>query len=725
MNHTNINQRTEQFAIAGMSCQACALRIEKLLNKKPIIANAAVNFANETLTVSYADTAASDTQAVIEWVSKAGFTATPKLSAPPTKMPKAGALWLLWLLALPFVIGMFGMMLGSHTLMMPAWLQCVLATLVQLSFGLRFYAGAWASAKNGTASMDTLVALGTTAIWLYSCVQLAMGMETVYFEASVMVIAFVRLGKFLEARTKKQSLGSLALLSTLLPEQVVRIIDNKQETVSLKNINKGDTLIVRVGDKIATDGNITEGSVLCDEAHLTGESLPVLKGVGDTVFAGSSVVDGSAQYRVRQLGNDTRLGDMIAALDEAQGVKADIARLADRISAWFVPAVMLIALATFAVSFWWLSLELQEALMRAVSVLVIACPCALGLATPAAIMAGMGLAARHGVWFIDAPSLERAGRIDTLIFDKTGTLTTGKPTVIAFGRLSDDLDEWQILALSCAIERHSTHPLAQAIIDFAATRKADTQNFSLKNIHTVIGKGISAEVDNIGEVRIGTLDFVGVSLDKLSLTKQFLENAHHATLVAVCVNDAPVAIFALTDAPKPYAKTLVQKLQKNGVQIQILSGDRQAAVDDLAAKLDIAVAKGAMTPRDKAAHIQALIASGHSVAMVGDGVNDAPAMAAAQTSFAVGAATDIARAHATAQLLGDSLVRVYDAYQAARLTLKVIHQNLFFAFIYNAIGIVLAVFGLLNPMIAALAMAASSLSVLLNALRLTRIRLVE
>lgn len=714
------NTSTEQFAISGMTCQSCASRIEKVLNKKPAIISAAVNFATETLTVTY-DADATEANEVMAWVGHTGFDATPMVEHTASDTAPPWDLILLWLLSLPFWVGMLGMMIGSHALMIPVWLQFVLASIVQLVFGARFYRGAWASIRGGLANMDVLVALGTTAIWAYSSyvwLTHPHAMHAVYFEASVMVIAFVRLGKYLEHRTKTQSLDSLGLLTQLIPNDVLKQVNGQWIKVAIDSVQTGDVLLANTGDKVAVDGVVLSGVGMTDESHLTGESLLIQKTAKDDIYAGSTLMDGSLTYQATATGRATQLGDMMSALKDAQGTKANIARFADRVAAVFVPVVVAISLLCFVIN-WMLGTGVDQALMRAVAVLVIACPCALGLATPAAIMAGMGMAARHGVWFKDAVSLESAGSIDTIIFDKTGTLTTGKPSVRQMLLLDTDIDADTALKLTASIEQYASHPLAEALIH--AAKAANLHLLPATDILSTTGQGLSGVIDSVGQVAVGTPEFIGI--DQWRASSDQRNDWQDVSVVGLSVNGVPKAIFGLSDTLKAEAGAIVHQIQQDGIQIVLLSGDRQSVVDEVAKQLGIDRAQGQMSPRDKLASIEALKQQGHRVAMVGDGVNDAPAMAAANASFAVGGATDIARHSASARLLGDSLSHVYYAYRIARMTLTNIKQNFFFALIYNCIGIPLAALGLLNPMMAAAAMALSSISVLLNAMRLKRVRL--
>lgn len=735
-NNTTPESDTQEarYAITGMTCQACANRLEKVLNKNPSVDLAQVNFATETLNIRYHD---ADTQDIQAWIKKTGFEGRLIDDAPKPKQAPSmpWRLIALWALSLPFWVGMIGMMVGSHALMPPVWVQFVLASVVQFYFGWVFYKGAWASIRGGLANMDVLVALGTSAIWAYSTYMWLTsdhgGHGLVYFEASVMVIAFVSLGKYLEARTKQQSLNSLSMLMDLVPDTVQRKADDQWSAVSVKDIKVGDVLLARVGDRIGVDGVVTTGAGFTDEAHLTGESAALAKTAGDGVLAGSAVVDGGFEYRATATGGETALGDMVRALDEAQGTKADIARLADKVAGVFVPVVVGIALVVLFGN-WAILGSFDEALMRAVSVLVIACPCALGLATPAAIMAGMGTAARYGVRFKDAPSLEMAGRIDTMVFDKTGTLTMGQPSIRAT-YLSDGVDGNDALGITASLEQHASHPLANALVKSALTQGLNLAD--VKNPTTVVGQGLMGEVAGVGMVKVGTPQFAGFDhfnemiADPTNAKNVRYIGAHDAnvwqiaSIVAVSVNDIPLAAYALMDDIKENAKDAIDQLKQDGIDVIIMSGDHQGVVDDVAARLGITSAYGKLSPRDKAQRINELKQESRTVAMVGDGVNDAPAMAEAQVSFSVHDASSIAKHTSSAELVGDSVTHAQHAQHIALATLNNIKQNLFFAFVYNCIGIVAAAFGLLNPIIAAAAMALSSISVLMNALRLKRLKI--
>ena len=718
-------QQKVRFQIEGMTCQACASRIEKVLNKKDFVESAGVNFASEEAQVVFDDsqTSADDIAKIIE---KTGYGAKEKTEdALPQPEETAHVSWRLWLLLainIPFLIGMAGMMIGQHDWMIPPIWQFALASVVQLWLAVPFYKSAWASIKGGLANMDVLVTIGTVSIYLYSVYMLffsphaAHGMAHVYFEAGVMVIGFVSLGKFLEHRTKKSSLNSLGLLLKLTPTQVNVQRDGEWKQLPIDQVQIGDLIRANHGERIAADGIIESGSGWADESHLTGESNPEEKKAGGKVLAGALMTEGSVVYRATQLGSQTLLGDMMNALSEAQGSKAPIARVADKAAAVFVPAVVSIALLTF-IATWLVKGDWTVALMHAVAVLVIACPCALGLATPAAIMVGMGKAVKHGIWFKDAAAMEEAAHVDAVVLDKTGTLTEGRPQVAAVYCVPDSgFDEDALYRIAAAVEQNAAHPLARAIVSAAQARGLEIP--AAQNAQTVVGAGITAEVEGVGLVKAGKAEFAELTLPEFSDGIWDI-----ASIVAVSVDNKPIGAFALADALKTDTAEAIGRLKKHGIDVYIMSGDNQGTVEYVAKQLGIAHAFGNMSPRDKAAEVQKLKAAGKTVAMVGDGINDAPALAAANVSFAMKGGADVAEHTASATLMQHSVNQLADALLVSQATLKNIKQNLFFAFFYNILGIPLAALGFLNPVIAGAAMAASSVSVLGNALRLKRVKI--
>ena len=710
--------------IEGMTCQSCASRIEKVLNKKPFVEQANVNFAVEEAQVVF-DSSQASTEDILSIIQKTGFKGTLKTDKPPLRQEEKKTHWRLWLLLiinLPFLTGMFGMLIGNHALMLPPLWQFVLASIVQFGLAIPFYRGAIGSIRGGLANMDVLVSSGTLTIYLYSAYMLfTHGLQNqaihhIYFEAGVMVIGFVSLGKFLEERTKKHSLNSLELLLQLTPQQVSVLRNDSWQIIPLDQVQIGEILRANQGERIAADGVVVAGNGWCDESHLTGESLPEMKQAKSRVLTGAMVTEGSLTYQANQLGAQTLLGDMMNALSDAQGTKAPIARFADKVAGVFVPAVLAIAAFTFVLT-WWLRADLETAVIHAVAVLVIACPCALGLATPAAIMAGMGKAVNHGIWFKDAAAMEQAARISTLVLDKTGTLTSGELKVAAVWQpVSAVISEQDLYRFTAAVEQYASHPLAKAIV-----RRAQEKTSAIPTaleVKTEMGAGVSAEVAGVGFVKVGTPAFCG-----FDLPRQLDGVWQIASIVAVSINGEIAGAFALTDTLRPESKQVIERLQQHNIEVMIMSGDRQAVVDYVAHQLNIKTAFGKLTPRDKAMRIQALQQAGKIVAMVGDGINDAAALATANVGFAIKSGSDVAEQTASVTLMNKSLNQLADGIFIARETLKNIKQNLFFALIYNMLGIPLAALGYLNPVIAGAAMALSSISVLTNALRLKRLKL--
>ena len=705
--------------IEGMTCQTCANRIEKVLNKKPFVQQAGVNFAAEEALVEFDSSAASE-QDILTIIQKAGFSGKVKTDAveAPQKVAKVSfRLWLLLAINLVFLVGMAGMLLGRHDWMLPPLWQLVLAGIVQFGLAWPFYRSAIGSLRGGMANMDVLVSIGTLTIYGYSAYMLfTRDAMHVYFEASVMVIGFVSLGKFLEDRTKKQSLNSLGLLLQLTPNQVNVQRDGLWQLRSLDSVAVGDVLRANHGERIAADGEVIQGSGWCDEGHLTGESLPLQKVPGSQVLAGALVSEGSLMYRAHQLGRQTLLGDMMHALSEAQGTKAPIARFADKVAGVFVPTVLLLSFITFLLTLWFVQ-DVTTAVIHAVAVLVIACPCALGLATPAAIMVGMGKAVNAGIWFKDAASLEESAHVNCVVLDKTGTLTKGELTVAAVWQAQDySQDADTLYRLAASVEQTANHPLARAIVQAAQARGLTLA--SAENVQSLAGEGVAADIAGVGRIKVGSAAFCG-----LTLPTDLPSIWSIASIVAVAVNDRPIGAFALADSLKEDSRQAITRLQQANIEVVVMSGDQQSVVDHIAQQLGIKQAFGHLSPRDKAARIADLKSQGKIVAMVGDGINDAPALAMANVSFAMKGGADVAQQTASATLMQHSVNQLADALVIARATLKNIRQNLFFALIYNVLGIPLAALGFLTPVLAGAAMAMSSVSVLMNALRLKRVKI--
>jgi Cu+-exporting ATPase len=710
--------RVVEFAIAGMTCAACSARLEKVLNRQAGV-EATVNLAAERARVRLAG--AADEAAVIAAVARAGFAASvvDKDTRAREKARRAAdyrrelhRFWIAVALTLPLV-GQMLFMFGSaqHHAELPRWLQMALATPVQFWIGWRFYDGAYKALRGGGANMDVLVALGTSMAWGFSALVTLFGFEQhVYFEAGAAVITLVLLGKLLEARAKARTSEAIESLIRLQPKTARVERGGQWVEIAVDALMPGDVFMVRPGESLPVDGEVVEGASSINEAMLTGESMPVGKAAGDKVFAATANGQGALRCRATGVGEQTLLAGIIRLVGEAQGSKAPVQRLADRISAVFVPVVCVIALATFAG--WWLYAgDLAEALVNAVAVLVIACPCALGLATPTAIMVGTGQGARAGILVKNVEALERAEKIAILALDKTGTLTRGEPQVTDIVPLALDAD--QALRLAAALEQGSEHPLARAVL----ARAAAVDLPKAANFSATPGQGVAGEVDG-RLLRLGAPSWLGMAGDP---AVHALQQAGK-TVVVLEENGVALALFAIADALRPTSKAAVARLRARGIRVVMLTGDNAATAAAIAREAGIDEFRAGILPGDKAAAVAELKAGGGLVAMVGDGINDAPALAAADVSFAIGAGSDAAIEAADLTLIRSDPCGVDDAIELSRATLGKIRQNLFFAFIYNVLGIPLAAFGALNPVVAGAAMAMSSVSVVSNSLLLKRWR---
>lgn len=728
--------KTLELALDGMNCANCAARIEKGLNEMPGV-EAVVNFANEKAHIRYVE-ASYTAQQFIDKVVDMGFKAhlsTSDTHAEEQQRRQAHyraelrQFWLAVALTLPLSLQMVAMfdpaaMAHGHDLL-PRWLQWLLATPVQFWIGRRFYTGAWHALRGGSGNMDVLVALGTTMAYLHSAVVTLFGLheQHVYFEASAMVITLVLLGKILEARAKAGASAALEALIGLQPKiaQVER--DGSLHEVPVASLIPGDVFVVRPGEGVPVDGEVIEGASSLNESMLTGESLPILKQPGDPVYA--ATLNGEALLRCRAsgVGSQTLLAGIIRMVETAQGSKAPVQRLADRVAAVFVPAVALIALLTL-LGWWLLAGEFTQGLINAVAVLVVACPCALGLATPTAIMVGTGQGARMGILIRDAEALELTEKISLLASDKTGTLTQGKPVVTevlpVFG-----VPQERLLRVAATLEQGASHPLALAILKRAAEEGVALGE--LRNLTAVAGKGLRGSVDGQSCV-LGSPAFLaeeGVWLDESVLL--LLQQAARSVIAVACDGQA-LGVFAVADPLRPGTPAAVSRLKALGVKVVMVSGDNQRTAEAIAREAGIDHVLAEVLPEGKAAaiaHMRDEAASrrkGGRVGMVGDGINDAPALAAADVGFAMGGGTEVAMKTAGITLMHDDLNYLVAAIELSRATLSKIRQNLFFAFIYNVLGIPLAAFGIFNPVIAGAAMALSSVSVVSNSLLLRRWR---
>ncbi|MFM0478229.1 heavy metal translocating P-type ATPase [Paraburkholderia strydomiana] len=747
--------RTAELEIGGMTCASCAMRVEKALAKVPGVASASVNLATETASVNLTAAAAAASDALIAAVKKAGYEAA--LLAPPDAAPEpadadvasapettAGAavptaaerkrsqtrrelvaVLVCALLTLPLIVPMLGEWFGVHA-MLPPWLQFGLASIVQFVFGARFYRAAYRAVRAGAGNMDLLVALGTSAAYGISVYQLATHPDDamhLYFEASAVVITLVRFGKWLEARAKRQTTDAIRALQALRPDRARIRVGADEREVPLAQVKVGTVVIVRPGERVPVDGAVLEGRTHIDESLITGESMPVAKQTGDAVTAGSINGEGAIAVTTTAIGAETTLARIIRLVESAQAEKAPIQRLVDRVSEIFVPAILAIAALTLI---GWLLAGAggETAILNAVAVLVIACPCALGLATPAAIMAGTGVAARHGVLIKDAEALETAHRVNVVAFDKTGTLTIGQPSVTAFepvGNIGRD----EALALAAAVQRQSDHPLARAVVKAHEAAAPGARVLTASAARAVAGRGVEADVEGralaLGSAR--WLRELGIGLSPEAEARARELEAAGNTVSWLMQRDSQsgvaLALIAFGDTVKPTARAAIDRLRAMGVKSVLVTGDNRGSAASVAEALGIDEFHAEVLPDDKARVIRDLkMRSAGIVAMAGDGINDAPALAAADIGIAMATGTDVAMHAAGITLMRGDPALVADAIDISRKTWRKIQQNLFWAFVYNLIGIPLAAFGLLNPMLAGAAMAFSSVSVVTNALLL-------
>ncbi|ASC86751.1 copper-translocating P-type ATPase [Pseudomonas fragi] len=713
-----------ELDISGMTCASCAGRVEKALAKVPGVKSASVNLATERAHIELLGQV--DPGLLINAVTQAGYGASLHQSEKAAEDDQQKRLhrerWALTLaivLALPLVLPMLLAPFGIHW-MLPAWAQFVLATPVQFVLGARFYVAAWKAVKAGAGNMDLLVALGTSAGYGLSLYEWAIAepgtMPHLYFEASAVVIALVLLGKYLESRAKRQTASAIRALEALRPERALRMVDGQEQDVAISDLRLNDLVLVKPGERFPVDGEVVEGQSHADEALISGESLPVPKQPGDKVTGGAINGEGRLVIKTLALGTETVLARIIRLVEDAQSAKAPIQKLVDKVSQVFVPVVLLIALATLLG--WWLyGAPIETALINAVAVLVIACPCALGLATPTAIMAGTGVAARHGILIKDAEALERAHEVSAVVFDKTGTLTSGTPQIAHFSAL--DGDEARLLQAAGALQRGSEHPLAKAVLDACAARNLNVPDVT--DSQSLTGRGIAGTLEGrrlaLGNRRL--LEETGLAPGSLAASASAWETEGRTLSWLIEQSPQPqvLGLFAFGDTLKPGAQSAIAQLNARHISSHLLTGDNRGSAKVVAEALGISDVHAEVLPADKAATVAELKKTG-VVAMVGDGINDAPALAAADIGIAMGGGTDVAMHAAGITLMRGDPRLVPAALEISRKTYAKIRQNLFWAFIYNVIGIPLAAFGFLNPVLAGAAMAFSSVSVVSNALLL-------
>ena len=714
-----VPQQEIQLQLGGMTCASCSARIERVLARQPGVLAAEVNLASEKARVQLL--AGLDAATLLSAVEKAGYSASLLQAGQPHDSEQAQHWPLLaaLLLAAPLVLPMLLMPFGLH-LMLPAWLQWLLATPVQFICGARFYRAGWKALRAGSGNMDLLVATGTSAgygLSLYLWWADSSGMPHLYFESSAVVIALVLLGKTLEARARRQTSAAIRALEALRPTTATRWHAGREESVAVSALRPGDLLLIRPGERFPADGEIVEGCSQVDESLITGESLPVPRQPGERVTGGAINGEGRLLVRATTLGAESVLARIIRLVEDAQAAKAPIQKLVDRVSALFVPAVLLIALLTL--TGWLLAGAGWElALIRAVSVLVIACPCALGLATPAAIMAGTGVAARHGILIKDAQALEIAHRVSLVVFDKTGTLTLGRPQLQGMAATQGHADE--LLPLAASLQRGSEHPLAQAVLQAATRQGLDCPPAT--DCRSLPGRGVQGTLNGrnllLGSTRL--LEEQGLNAGPLQVQADDWQQQGRSLAWLIELSPQPrlLGLLAFGDAIKPEAAAAVRELQALGIRPWLLSGDNPGSVARVARTLGIEDWQAGVLPEGKAAVVQQLHQQGAVVAMVGDGINDAPALAAADVGIAMGGGTDVAMHAAGLTLMRGDPRLVAAALDISRRSWRKIRQNLFWAFIYNLVGLPLAAAGLLSPVLAGAAMALSSVSVVSNALLL-------
>jgi Cu+-exporting ATPase len=734
MNTPETTSPSLDIGIGGMTCASCSSRVERALKKVPGVQDATVNLATESARISFVPGEQMEAR-LRRAVRDAGYEPrTPaQMDAAEDASPWAGfapvAIGLV--LSAPLLLPMVGDLFGQHW-MLPAWVQFMLATPVQFILGARFYKAGWHALLALTGNMDLLVAIGTTAGWALSMwlwLSAAPGtMPHLYFEGSAVVVTLVLLGKFLEARAKRQTTTAIRALHALRPDVAHLIGLDGEVDVPVAEVLVGDRIVVKPGERFPVDGALLEGQTQVDESMLTGEPLPVPREPGDRLTGGSINGEGRVVLQVTAVGSETVLSRIIRLVEDAQAAKAPIQRLVDQVAAVFVPVVLVVALATLLTWLWWAGAPFETAVIHAVAVLVIACPCALGLATPAAIMAGTGVAAKYGILIKDAQALELAHKVDIVAFDKTGTLTLGRPLLTALVSI-EGADKDALLKAAASLQSGSEHPLARAVV---AAAKAKGMAFDAPdNVRAVPGRGSEGEV-GVRSVLIGSLRWMeelGVALGPLAARAAELQQQGATVSVMAERTTAGLtlrALMAFGDEPKPGAQAALAALRARGIKPVMISGDNRGAAEAMARRLGLRPEDGEVMaevlPGDKAALVAKLKQGGKTVAMVGDGVNDAPALAAADVGLAMGNGTDVAMHAAGITLMRGDVGLVAAALDISDRTVAKIRQNLFWAFAYNVAGIPLAALGYLNPVVAGAAMALSSVSVMSNALLLKRWR---
>lgn len=720
-----------ELDIIGMTCAACSNRIEKVLNRMDGVNNASINLTTESGAIDYNPNSVT-TNDLIKKIQNIGYDAHTKQNniqktSRKEKELKEKRLKLIIsaILTAPLLLTMLVHLFGVPLprIFMNSWFQFALATPVQFIIGWQFYLGAYKNLKNKSANMDVLVALGTSAAYFYSIYEMIKwlihsNMEPhLYFETSAVLITLILLGKYLETRAKAQTTNALSQLVNLQAKEARIFKDNKTIMVPLSEVKVGDHLIIKPGEKIPVDGTVIKGTTSIDESMLTGESIPIEKNISDNVIGATMNKYGTITVEATRIGKDTALSNIIQTIESAQSSKAPIQRLADIISGYFVPIVVAIAILTFII---WIAIEqpgqFEPALVSAIAVLVIACPCALGLATPTSIMVGTGKAAENGILFKGGEHIERTHEIDTIVLDKTGTITNGQPVVTVFEGSKDTL---QLLA---SAENGSEHPLADAIVTYAINNNIEL--IEPQHFEAIPGRGISATFNNqhilAGNQRLMSENNIDTTEYEYQL-QQYEDDGH--TVMFIAIDGQAKGIIAVADTVKSNAKTAIKALHDLGIDVVMLTGDNARTADAIAKQVNIDTVIAHVLPEEKASKIAEIQQSNHKVAMVGDGVNDAPALVQSDIGIAIGTGTEVAIEAADVTILGGDLLLIPKAIKASKYTIRNIRQNLFWALGYNVAGIPIAALGLLAPWIAGAAMALSSVSVVTNALRLKRMKL--
>lgn len=729
-----------EFDVSGMTCAACAARIEKRVNKMEGVSNAAVNFALETLTVDY-DGGQTSPAEMVNTVKKMGYELIPKSDKEETVDHKEQeiqrqtrkfifsailTLPLLWTMVAHFNFLSF---LYLPDFFMNPWVQLALATPVQFIIGAQFYKGAFTALRNKSANMDVLVALGTSAAYFYSLYLSYEWVETgkvgepeLYFEASAVILTLVLLGKLFEVRAKGKTSQAIQKLLGLQAKTARVLKDGVEIEVPIEEVLAGNIILVKPGEKIPVDGEILAGESAIDESMITGESIPVDKTAGDPVIGATINKNGSLQIKATKVGKDSALSQIVKVVEEAQGSKAEIQRLADKISGIFVPIVVGIAILAFLIWYFLVTPgDFRAALIPTISILVIACPCALGLATPTSIMAGSGRAAEMGILFKGGEHLENTRAIDTVVLDKTGTVTKGEPALTDVV-VTKRYDEQDVLQWVASAENQSEHPLARAIV--TGVKEKGIELLAPESFQALPGFGIEAKVAG-KRLLVGTRKLLrsrNIDLMDIESKMERMEN-EGKTAMLIAVNEQLAGIVAVADTVKETSQAAIERMQALGLDVILLTGDNKQTAEAIGRQVGLSHVIAEVLPEEKSEEIKKLQAQGKKVAMVGDGINDAPALAIADIGMAIGTGTDIAIEAADITLMRGDLNSVADAIFMSRKTMRNIKQNLFFAFFYNTIGIPVAALGLLAPWVAGAAMAFSSVSVVLNALRLQRVKL--